>query len=96
MNCCRGLPIHNKGGNNLREYSIETDYINSKADDTFTSCQDIPQCAELPSVDPSEILGYIFVHDHDETKQSAEVKEFLEYEGKAIAEYANGGEELMN
>ena len=36
------------------------------------------------------------MNDHDGTKQRAEVKDFLEDEGKFVVEYANGGAELMN
>ena len=57
---------------------------------------DITQCSALPTVDPSNLVGYKFVKEYDGTPQRAIVKEHLEEEGKFIVEFLNGGEELIN
>ena len=87
MNHCRSPPfrcvcVGGGGGKKVREYIHETNWINPKAEDNLTSGQDIIQRAELSSVEPLDLLGYTFVHYHDETKQRAEVKEFLEDESE--------------
>ena len=55
--------------------------INPMALYTIYGEQDIPQCADLSSVNPLDLLGYIFVNKHCSTQQRAQEKEFLEEEG---------------
>ena len=56
--------------------------INPRAWYTIYGEQDIPQCAELSSVNPLDLLGYIFVNKHCNTQKHAQEKEFPEEEVK--------------
>ena len=71
-------------------------YINTKAGYILTSGQEITQYDDLPSFDPMDLLGYIFVWKHDGTVQCSEVKQFLEKDKNYMVQNVNGDEELMN
>ena len=63
--------------------------------EVVSSGGDITQCAELPTVDPDNLVGYRFVREFNGIPQRATVKEHLEDQGRFLVDFVNGGEALM-
>ena len=70
LNKRRQATSHDEGGQTLKsDLSQTSEPIDEDPPEIISSGGDITHCAELPTIDPDDLVGYKFVREFDGTPQ---------------------------
>ena len=78
INSHRNFPNCGEKGNKGKESKPDFEEISNNVENILTSGQYINKYDDIPPTIPLELLGYNFVHDHNDTKHCYGEKNFLE------------------